>query len=157
MSEEILDKDNTSEENTDQENTDVDVDALQAENTKLKAIIMKKKEKLANLAKDDEPEEKHINNKQDSPTEEDRLERIELRQEGYSKDIVDEIMKQGGKKFLETKLGKIAVEQLVEQSQAEKAVDIKSTIKSPTGQTIGKEDLQGMSSKDMEKLLPKSQ
>lgn len=152
MSEEQINDTITSEENTDQENSGVDVEAILAENAKLKSIIIRRKEK------EEKNDDKPIINNKTNPNEDlaKKIERMELKQDGYPDEIIDEIMNQGGKSFIETKLGKLAIERVMEQHNAEKAVDVTSTIKSPTGKTITSQDLSGMSSAEMEKLLPKA-
>ena len=156
MSEEKLNDTNTiSEENTDQENTpEVDVDAIIAENKKLQSIIKRKNEKLAQATQDDEDDKPII--KKETSQDGDKYERLELKIEGYSDEIIDQIMEYGGKKFLNTDLGKTAVEQLVKQQKAKEATDIDSSIKSQTGKTLTPDDLANMSSAEMEKHLPKS-
>lgn len=151
MSEEQINDTITSEENTDQENEELDIEALKAENAKLKSIIIRRNEK-----KEKNEDKPIINNTNPNDDLAKKLERIELRQDGYPEDIIDEIMSQGGKAFIETKLGKLAIEKVMEQHKAEQAVDVSSTIKSPTGKTITPQDLSGMSSAEMEKLLPKA-
>ena len=161
MSEEKINDTTISEENTGQENTGVDVEAIQAENAKLQAILKRKNEKLEKFEslvseKEEEPKKETIT-KQAPTQERDELERIELRLDGYDKETVEKIMEQGGKKFLETDLGKLAIERYLEQKNAEKATNIDSSIKSPTGKVLQPEDIKSMSSDEMEKLLPKSQ
>ena len=161
MSEEKINDTTISEENTAQENTGVDVEAIQAENAKLQAILKRKNEKLEkfeSLVSEKEEEPKRETITKQAPTQErDELERIELRLDGYDKETVEKIMEQGGKKFLETDLGKLAIERYLEQRNAEKATNIDSSIKSPTGKVLQPEDIKSMSSDEMEKLLPKSQ
>ena len=81
-----------------------------------------------------------------------KLERIELRQDGYSKEEVDAIMELGGTRALENPLVKGAIETM--RSKA-KSQDEKQSLssKSPIFKKYTKEDFDKMSSADMEKLI----
>lgn len=81
-----------------------------------------------------------------------KLERIELRQDGYSKEEVDAIMELGGTRALENPLVKGAIETM--RSKA-KSQDEKQSLssKSPIYKKYTKEDFDKMSSADMEKII----
>jgi hypothetical protein len=82
-----------------------------------------------------------------------RLERLELKLDGYTDDIIDEILPLGGKKFLETNIGKRIIKDMVEQSKAEKATDIESSGKSDISKKYSDAELRKMSSSELEKII----
>jgi len=93
MSEEQINDTTTSEQNTDQEKREVDVEALKAENAKLTAIIKRRNEK-----KEETPDDTPITNNTNISDE--KIERLELKLDGYPDAVIDQIMENGGKKFL---------------------------------------------------------
>lgn len=82
----------------------------------------------------------------------DRLERMELRQEGYSKDEVEEIMSLGGTKVLNSKIVQAAIEFSRAKERSKNASQSLNS-KSPVYKKFSQDDLSKMSSKDMEKIL----
>lgn len=86
----------------------------------------------------------------------DRIERLELKQDGYSDEIVNEIMELGGKQALKNNVVKTAVNNLVEQEKSEKAADVDGSSQSSTKTNVSRDELRNMSAKEMEKHLPKA-
>lgn len=82
-----------------------------------------------------------------------KLERIELRQDGYSKDEVDEIMELGGAKVLGSKLVQSAIKAMRAEKKSKDATP-EFSAKSPVYKKHTQEDLNGMSSAELEKILP---
>lgn len=112
---------------------------------------LKRAETKAKSAKSEEPS-KHINNTSDD----DRIERLELKLEGYVDSEIDEIMQYGGKSFLKTELGRKAAEIIKEQRQAEEAAKIKTSSKSEFESKYSETDLRDMSPEELESILPKA-
>lgn len=81
-----------------------------------------------------------------------RLDRIELMQEGYSKDEVDTIMDLGGRKMLDNPIVKSAIEVIRKQEKSKNASE-NLTSKSPVYKKYTQEDLNKLSSSEMEKIL----
>lgn len=82
----------------------------------------------------------------------DRLDRIELMQEGYSREEVDTIMELGGRKMLDNPIVKGAI-QVIRQQEKSKNASESLASKSPVFKKYTSEDLSKMSSADMEKVL----
>lgn len=82
-----------------------------------------------------------------------KLERIELRQDGYSKEEVDAIMELGGSKSLSNPLVKNAIEVMRNKQKSENATESLSS-KSPVYKKFTQADLNKMSSKELEAILP---
>lgn len=91
-----------------------------------------------------------------NPASDERIERLELKQDGYSDKVIDQIMELGGKSALKNEVVKTAVESLVQQESTEKAADVDGASQSSTKSTVTIDELKGMSAKEMEKHLPKS-
>ena len=110
------------------------------------------KAKLAELSGTKEPEQpkKEPVNKPDS----ERLDRMELRQEGFAPEVIDEIMKLGGVKALSNPLIKSAATEMQAKHTAEQAADITDGPQSQTRTKYSTEDLKNMSAAEMEKILP---
>lgn len=81
-----------------------------------------------------------------------RLDRIELMQEGYSKQEVETIMELGGRKMLDNPIVQGAI-QVVRQQQKSKDASTNLSSKSPVYKKYTQEDLNKLSSSEMEKLL----
>lgn len=115
-----------------------------------KATAMRYKKAYKGLkSKPEKMAEKPSKKKEDSS----RLERLELKLDGYSDEIIDEILPLGGKKFLETTIGKRLVKDIVEQSKAETATDIDSSGKSDVLKKYSEAELRKMSSSELEKII----
>jgi hypothetical protein len=83
-----------------------------------------------------------------------KLERIELRQDGYSKEEVEAIMDLGGTKALKNPLVKSAIDQMRKKAQSDDA-NVNLSSKSPVYKKFTQEDLNKMSLTDLEKILPR--
>lgn len=83
-----------------------------------------------------------------------RLDRIELRQEGYPQEVVDNIMELGGKDALNNPIIKKSVEDMVTQHNAEKASKIQGGSSSASVNKYSQKDLENMSVEELEKVLP---
>ena len=81
-----------------------------------------------------------------------RFERLELRQDGYSKDEIDEIMALGGTKVLNSKIVQSAIKTMRADAKSKDASQPLSS-KSPVYKKFTQEDFGKMSSKEMEKIL----
>jgi hypothetical protein len=81
---------------------------------------------------------------------------LELRFQGYSKDAVDFILKNGGLKSLDNPYVKSAVQAMKEQEKAEKSVPSDTSNKSDVEKKYTNEQLQNMSAAELLKILPKS-
>lgn len=90
------------------------------------------------------------------PSVSERLDRMDLRTEGYSAEEVDFLMKMGGKKALEDKRVKAGIEALRQQAKAEAATVDTDSAKSEIEKKFTHEQLKGMSSSELEKILPKA-
>jgi FtsZ-interacting cell division protein ZipA len=134
---EVEETEEDSTEDTEESDVDWKARALKAEKTIVDNKRSSKKE----------PE---INNS----TESERLDRMELRQDGYPPEVVDKIMELGGKEALKNPIVKRAADDLLAQHNAEKAGDIASGPNSTTKTKYSNEDLKEMSSEEMEKVLP---
>lgn len=134
-------EDQTTEEETEEQSDDsAELEKLRQENAKLSRLL-KKKAKPATIS---------------NPIDEQRLERLELRQEGYSTDVIDNIMELGGREALKNPLVKNAVSNLVEQEKTEAASEVTGASQSSTRSNVTIDELKGMSSKEMAKHLPKA-
>lgn len=129
----------------DNQESSVDLEALQAENAKLRAIVKRKSEK-----KDDTPGEATFNkNTGISP---ERLDRLELRSEGYTSDQIDAVMDLGGPKALEKESVKKFIKSIgkTPQDLSEQAADFSSSNQSNfTTKGVKSQQVREMSSKDI--------
>ena len=85
-----------------------------------------------------------------------RLERLELKTEGFSDEEIDFIKPYGGKKALENPYVKSALETIREKRKAESAVVDVDTNKSDIEKKYTTEQLQNLPLDELEKLLPKA-
>ena len=90
-----------------------------------------------------------------SPVEE-KLERLELKTEGFSDEEIEFIKPYGGKKALENPYIKTALETIREKRKAESAVVDVDTNKSDIEKKFTTEQLQNLPLDELEKLLPKA-
>lgn len=156
MSEEILNDDTNVEDVAKPEEavTEATPEEKKAEIAKLDAILERKGKKVAALndaLKDDKPEEEQ---KPITTTSDERLERAELRIDGYSPEIVEKIMAAGGKAALANELLKTAADGLQAQHNAALAADITSGPKSAIEKKYSEADLAKMSISELEAVLP---
>lgn len=128
-------------ESDDTEDTDWKARALKAE-----ALIVKQK-KSEKKPKAEKP--KTFNNPSDE-----RLDRIELRQQGYNEDVIDQIIELGGPEALKNPVVKKAADDLQAQAKAEQGASIDVGSQQAPATKYTKKDLEGMSVEEMEKVLP---
>lgn len=83
---------------------------------------------------------------------EERLERIELMQEGYSRDEVDEIMELGGRDKLDNPIVQSAIKAMRAEKKSKEASQPLSS-KSPVFKKYTQEDFSKMTAAEMEKIL----
>lgn len=140
--EELVVEENTTDESLNAEELAAELGRIKREKTRLEKKLSKKEET---------PE--IINNNQVHDN--DRLERLELKLDGYADAEIDQIMQHGGKAFLETDLGKKAAEIIREQRLAEEATRIKTSSKSDFEEKYSKQELEDMSTEELAKILPK--
>lgn len=114
------------------------------EKKKQRQEFAKKAEQKTNLSTKPQGQDKGLSLK---------LERIELRQEGYTSDEVDAIMELGGSKVLESKLVQSAIKQMRADKKSKEA-DSTFSAKSPVYKKHTMDELKGMSSAELEKILP---
>jgi hypothetical protein len=81
-----------------------------------------------------------------------RLDRIELLQDGYSKDEVDAIMDLGGTKMLNNPIVQNAIK-VLRQERKSKDVSQNLSSKSPVYKKFTQDDLNNMSSAELEKII----
>lgn len=133
-----------------------DVEALKAEiakkNEALKQVLARAKAAEAKakekpVEKVEEKKETYGANFEDA---------LELRFQGYSKDAVDFILKNGGLKSLDNPYVKSAVQAMKEQEKAEKSVPSDTSNKSDVEKKYTDEQLRNMSAAELLKILPKS-
>lgn len=134
----------SNEEEESEEESSEDVD-LKAENAKLRRLLKKK----VNTSEPDQS--KSPNTEYDS-----RIERLELKQEGYSDAVIDNIMELGGKQALKNPIVASAVDGLVQQERNETASNVDGSSQSSTRTKVSVDELKNMSSAEMEKHLPKA-
>lgn len=125
-------------------------EAIETKNKALYNRLKKEKEKGQKL----EPAPKEPAGLDPSVSE--RLDRIDLKTEGYSDEEVDFLMKLGGKKALEDKRVKAGIDTLRQQAKAEAATVDTDTAKSDIEKKYTHEQLKGMSASELEKILPKA-
>lgn len=133
--------------NEDESNSsEVDVEELQKELAKYKRLARK------NITSKEETTKKPSTSEYEQ-----RIERLELKQDGYSDEIIEEIMALGGKSALSNKVVKTAVESMVQQERTERAGAVDGSSQSGTKSNVSLEELKTMSSAEMAKHLPKAQ
>jgi hypothetical protein len=85
-----------------------------------------------------------------------RLDRIDLKTEGYNDEEIDFLMKLGGKKALEDKRVKAGIDVLRQQAKAENATVDSDSAKSDIEKKHTPDQLKNMSVAELEKILPKA-
>jgi len=83
-----------------------------------------------------------------------RIDRIELKQDGYPEEIVNSIMELGGKEALKNPILKKTVDDMLVQHNAERASGVSGGVSSSISTKYSKEDLANMSAEQLEKILP---
>jgi len=131
------------------------VDERKAEVIKLNSIIERKggivKDLNEKVSGEDVGTETIIKPISDSES----LERMGLKVDyAYPDEVIDEIMKLGGKKSLENPITKKVADQMAKDIKVAKATDIPDGPNSSADRTVKVSDLEGLSSEEMEKVLP---
>lgn len=124
-----------------------DVEALKANNAKLYARL-KKTEAALKAVTGEEPQPQ-INHSPD-----DKLTRLELKTDGYKNEEIDFIMKNGGPSAVNDPFVKAAIDVMRSKSKSEDAIP-EGSPKSPVYQKFTEQDLQNMSTAELEKLIPR--
>lgn len=153
-----------SEENTDQENATPDFDSMTAEELnsfveekkkeaiKLNAITQRKGNKLKKGEEEGEDVEQEIKK---PVSEQERIERLELYTKyGYPDEVIDHVMSLGGTEALQNPITKKVAEQMASEIKSQQATDIPDGPNSTVDRRVKVSDLEGLSSKEMEKVLP---
>lgn len=83
-----------------------------------------------------------------------RIDRIELKQDGYPEEIVNSIMELGGKEALKNPILKKTVDDMLIQHNAERASGVSGGVSSSLSTKYSKEDLANMTVEELEKILP---
>jgi hypothetical protein len=143
-----IDQENDVQESTDSQDKDAEI-------AKLRAIAQRRKEQLDELkAKADKEPELQV--KKEAPLAEDKkLERLELKVEGYKDNEIDFLMEYGGKRAVTNPIIKQALANLREQEQAELATQGEGSTKSGTRGGYAPEDLNKMPIDELIKLAKK--
>jgi len=141
-------------ENMTAEELDAFVKERKAEVIKLNSIIERKGSIVKDLNEkvtDVDTEKPIIKPVSDSEA----LERMELKVDyGYPDEVIEEVMKLGGKNALSNPITKKVADQMAKDIKTAQATDIPDGPNSSADRTIKVSDLDGLSSKEMEKLLP---
>lgn len=132
------------------------VEEKEAEIAKLNAIIERKtkKVKILNDAIKDEPEKEEIPEIINPSLDTDRMDRLDLKMDGYPDEIVEEIMKLGGKSALQSPITKRVVDEMHQEYRAETAANIDISNKSDWEKKYSHKDLENKSAEELEKILP---
>lgn len=117
---------------------------------KAEALIVKNKQK-AKAEQEPVKEPEHINNQTGS---EERIDRLELQQMGYTAEVVDHIMELGGPRQLKNPIVKKAADDMSKQAKTEKASAIEGSAAAAPVTKYSKSDLDNMSVEELEKILP---
>ena len=149
-----VDLEQEEEETTSESNEETQDDSITISKEKFKAMQRKAIAYDADSKAKPKVEEKVTINNKESSISDSKYERLELKVEGYPDSVIDEIIKLGGKKALDNKLVKKAVEDLVEQYNADKATSINSSTKSDFDKKYNRSDLASMPLSELEKILP---
>lgn len=126
---------------TDEESIDWKERALKAE-----ALIVKQKKQH----KEEPKQEKNFTNTNSDA----RLDRIELRQLGYTDDVIEHIMELGGPSALKNPVLKRSADDLMAQAKAEQASSVDGGTQQAPVTKYTKDDLENMSVAELEKILP---
>lgn len=143
--------------NIDQKNTNTEandserVSELEAEVSKLTAILKRRKEKDADREEDVQEVQKPITNNQGDSN----YERLSLKVDyGYPDNIIDSIIKNGGKTALQDPLFKRVIDEMHQEHKNEIASNIDTGSKSAWEHKYSEKDLDNMTSEELEKILP---
>lgn len=122
----------------------------------LKKDLAKKDAQLKRLLKK-KVNTKEVTKETTNQDSEQRIERLELKQDGYSDKVIEQIMDLGGKAALSNEIVKNAVDGMVQKERVEKASAPDGASRSMTKTNVPLEELKNMSSAEMAKHLPKAQ
>ena len=138
-----------------QEDTTVDQDVeLDVEALKQKAEKADEYKKYADrVAAENKTLKKSLPTNQSSPDINERIERQDLRIEGYSKEEVEFLMQNGGQKALDNKLVLAGIEAMRKETKSKEATP-SGTGKSAVYQKFTEQDLRKMPAEDLEKIIP---
>lgn len=162
--EDVLEGAEVQEENAQEEVLDIETDETTDEEvsedesitlTKAEFSKLNRKAKAYDATKPKKEEKKEEKTDLSTKTEpsNEKLERMELRLDGYSKEEVDEIMELGGTKVLGSKFVQSAIKAMRAEKKSASA-DTNFSAKSPVFKKYTQEDLSKMSSTELEKILP---
>lgn len=140
----------------DDASSEVDVEALKEQNKRLFERAKKAEAKLKSQKTETKPSMNITNEKPNTYGIDDEV--LDLRLEGYSKQQVEFIMRNGGRKSLDDKnsLTYIAINQQKEQDRAERAASqtMDNSSVSEVERKYTAEQLNNMTISDLEKILP---
>lgn len=144
----------------DETNDDDSKDEMSPEVKQLLARVKKaeaKNKKLREALADDEeetPQKQNINKETNSSDLDERFERLELKGDGYTKDEIDYIMKNGGQSALEDPYIKKTIDVMRDERQSDDAVP-DAGAKSAVYKKYTHSDIKGMSEAELEKIIPR--
>jgi hypothetical protein len=163
--EDVLEGAEGQEENAQEEVLDVeteetpDEEVAEDENVTLTKAEFSKLNRKAKAYDATKPKKEEVKERTDLSTKaepsNEKLERMELRLDGYSKEEVDEIMELGGTKVLGSKFVQSAIKAMRAEKKSTSA-DANFSAKSPVFKKYTQEDLNKMTSTELEKILPHS-
>lgn len=163
--EDVLEGAEGQEENAQEEVLDIeteettDEEVSEEENITLTKAEFSKLNRKAKAYDATKPKKEEVKEKTDLLTKaepsNEKLERMELRLDGYSKEEVDEIMELGGTKVLGSKFVQSAIKAMRAEKKSASA-DTNFSAKSPVFKKYTQEDLSKMSSVELAKILPHS-
>lgn len=122
---------------------------------RLKETLANKEAQIRRLSRKETETSDQPNTSNSNQELEQKIERLELKQEGYSEEVVSQIMDLGGRNSLDNPIVKKAVDTLVQQERVDQASNVDGTIQSSTKTNVSREELKTMSVAEMEKVLPK--
>lgn len=125
---------------------------LEAELAKYKAIAERKTKQLNAIKNGLGEEDNKV--KQTPISSEQRLERLELKTDGYSDREIDFILKNGGKEAVSDEMVNAAIETMRAKDKAESATP-DSTGKSPIFKRYTADDVANMPLDELEKMIPR--
>lgn len=139
--------------NPDNQQIDWEAKAKQAEADakKYKSIALRRGEKLKTIGNSNKPAEKPA-----GTSDKDWRERMELKVMGHQDDEIDFLMRNGGKKALDDPFVKQTISNMQTQRKAEIAAVDTDANKSDIEQKYTADQLKGMSTTELEKILPKA-
>ena len=101
-------------------------------------------------------EQNNFNNNNNGNTDSPKLEKLELKIDGYSDEEIEFIQQIGGKKSLENPYVKQTIDNMREKKRAEEAVISDSGSKSDIEKKYSDSELRNMPIEELEKILPKA-